>query len=203
MPPSASNAVGVTSPNNPITPPTATGNAPLWESSTAGAAARPVVFFYGAEFAPYAAAERWPRRRGVVAVRHVRPARAHAVQFLGGVLRHPDLHLLARPVFERAGSTCRPTSATARSTRRAPGTRPCRHRRPGRRRPSRSTTPPPRRFPCSTSPTTMCWSDRASRPPSSTVFHRHRSPTTWPTRRTLSRRPSSPRPTRSPRPSAA
>jgi Domain of unknown function (DUF929) len=60
VPPAASNAVGVTSPTNPITPPTATGNAPLWESSTAGAGARPVVFFYGAEFAPYAAAERWP-----------------------------------------------------------------------------------------------------------------------------------------------
>ncbi len=60
VPASSSNAVGVSSPTNPITPPTATGNAPLWESSTAGAGARPVVFFYGAEFAPYAAAERWP-----------------------------------------------------------------------------------------------------------------------------------------------
>ncbi len=60
IPASVSNAVGVSSPTNPITPPTATGNAPLWESSTAGAATRPVVFFYGAEFAPYAAAERWP-----------------------------------------------------------------------------------------------------------------------------------------------
>jgi hypothetical protein len=60
VPASASNAVGVTSPTNPITPPTATGNAPLWESSAGGAVARPVIFFYGAEFAPYAAAERWP-----------------------------------------------------------------------------------------------------------------------------------------------
>ncbi len=60
IPASVSNAVGVSSPNNPITPPMATGNASLWESSIAGAATRPVVFFYGAEFAPYAAAERWP-----------------------------------------------------------------------------------------------------------------------------------------------
>jgi len=60
VPVSASNAVGVTSPADPTTAPTATGNAALWESSTAGGRARPVVFFYGAEFAPYAAAERWP-----------------------------------------------------------------------------------------------------------------------------------------------
>jgi Domain of unknown function (DUF929) len=53
-------AVGVTSPTNPITSPTATGNAPLWESTTPTSGPRPVVFFYGAEFAPYAAAERWP-----------------------------------------------------------------------------------------------------------------------------------------------
>lgn len=60
IPAATTNGVGVTSPDNPITPPTATGNASLWESSTQGAGPRPVVFFYGAEFAPYAAAERWP-----------------------------------------------------------------------------------------------------------------------------------------------
>ncbi len=59
IPATVSNAVGVSSPNNPITSPTATGNAPIWESSAGGSAPRPVVFFYGAEFAPYAAAERW------------------------------------------------------------------------------------------------------------------------------------------------
>ena len=52
--------MGVTSPTAPTTPPTATGNASLWQSSATGAGPRPVVFFYGAEFAPYAAAERWP-----------------------------------------------------------------------------------------------------------------------------------------------
>ena len=60
VPASIASAVGVTSPDAPTTPPTATGNASLWQSSAAGAGTRPVVFFYGAEFAPYAAAERWP-----------------------------------------------------------------------------------------------------------------------------------------------
>jgi hypothetical protein len=60
IPGATSAAVGAGSPNAPIIPPIATGNAPLWESSAQGAGLRPVVFFYGAEFAPYAAAERWP-----------------------------------------------------------------------------------------------------------------------------------------------
>jgi hypothetical protein len=60
VPTAAASAVGVTSPDSPITPPSATGNTSLWQSPTNGAGARPVVFFYGAEFAPYAAAERWP-----------------------------------------------------------------------------------------------------------------------------------------------
>jgi hypothetical protein len=59
VPPAAVAAVGVTSPDSATTPPTSTGNASMWLSSD-GAGARPVVFFYGAEFAPYAAAERWP-----------------------------------------------------------------------------------------------------------------------------------------------
>jgi hypothetical protein len=60
IPTATIDAVGVTSPDNPVTPPTATGNSSLWESSTQRDGTRPVVFFYGAEFAPYAAAERWP-----------------------------------------------------------------------------------------------------------------------------------------------
>jgi hypothetical protein len=60
VPAATTNAASVASPTSPTTPPTATGNAPVWESSAQGAGARPVVFFYGAEFAPYAAAERWP-----------------------------------------------------------------------------------------------------------------------------------------------
>jgi hypothetical protein len=60
VPASISSAVGVTSPDFPTTAPTATGNASEWQSPASGAGARPVVFFYGAEFAPYPAAERWP-----------------------------------------------------------------------------------------------------------------------------------------------
>jgi hypothetical protein len=53
-------AVGVTSPSTTITAPRATGNPSLWQEPTHGVEALPVVFFYGAEFAPYAATERWP-----------------------------------------------------------------------------------------------------------------------------------------------
>jgi Domain of unknown function (DUF929) len=59
VPTSIASAVGVSSPNDPTTPPSATGNPSLWQSVTDDGP-RPVVFFYGAEFAPYAAAERWP-----------------------------------------------------------------------------------------------------------------------------------------------
>jgi hypothetical protein len=59
VPASVYDTVGVTSPANPVTPlrPVGAPNAPLWQATTRG---EPVVFFYGAEFAPYAAAERWP-----------------------------------------------------------------------------------------------------------------------------------------------
>jgi hypothetical protein len=63
VPASVYDAVGVSSPDNPVQPlqPAGNGSAPLWEQAGSdGAAPRPVVFFYGAEFAPYAAVERWP-----------------------------------------------------------------------------------------------------------------------------------------------
>ena len=62
VPASVYNTVGVDSPANPITPPhpAGSGTTPLWEASDSGGTPRPVVLFYGAEFAPYAAAERWP-----------------------------------------------------------------------------------------------------------------------------------------------
>jgi hypothetical protein len=61
VPESVYDAVGVSSPANPVEAllPAGNGNAPLWMAS-AGGAPEPVVFFYGAEFAPYAAAQRWP-----------------------------------------------------------------------------------------------------------------------------------------------
>jgi hypothetical protein len=63
VPASVYDAVGVSSPNSPVTPLQSTakdGEAPMWMARVNGGAAEPVVFFYGAEFAPYAAAERWP-----------------------------------------------------------------------------------------------------------------------------------------------
>jgi hypothetical protein len=62
VPASIYDAVGVDSPANPVTPPRRAGSSasPLWEASDDEAPPEPVVFFYGAEFAPYAAAERWP-----------------------------------------------------------------------------------------------------------------------------------------------
>jgi hypothetical protein len=62
VPASVYDTVGVASPDNPVTPlqPMGSRPGPLWTAGADGSAARPVVFFYGAEFAPYAAAERWP-----------------------------------------------------------------------------------------------------------------------------------------------
>jgi hypothetical protein len=63
LPAATSAAVGATSPDTPITPPEPTRKTALWSSADpdgGGGESRPVVFFYGAEFAPYAAAERWP-----------------------------------------------------------------------------------------------------------------------------------------------
>ncbi len=61
VPASVYDAVGVSSPVIPVTPlHAAGGTAPLWLATANDGPTRPVVFFYGAEFAPYAAAERWP-----------------------------------------------------------------------------------------------------------------------------------------------
>ena len=62
VPASVYNAVGISSPANPVTPlqPAGSGNAPLWLAAANGGPPLPVVFFDGAEFAPYAAVERWP-----------------------------------------------------------------------------------------------------------------------------------------------
>ena len=62
VPGSVYDAVGVSSPANPVTPPgrAGNGNAPTWLATQDDGPPLPVVFFYGAEFAPYAAVERWP-----------------------------------------------------------------------------------------------------------------------------------------------
>jgi hypothetical protein len=62
VPPSVFDAVGIDSPSNPVTAPhpVGSGNAPLWQATEGDGPPKPVVFFYGAEFAPYAAVQRWP-----------------------------------------------------------------------------------------------------------------------------------------------
>ena len=61
VPASVYDTVGVSSPTIPVTPPWAVGGTtPLWQAAVNGGPPLPVVFFYGAEFAPYAAVERWP-----------------------------------------------------------------------------------------------------------------------------------------------
>jgi len=61
VPASVYDAVGVSSPANPVQPlePAGNGSEPMWLAANGGAP-EPVVFFYGAEFAPYAAVQRWP-----------------------------------------------------------------------------------------------------------------------------------------------
>jgi uncharacterized protein DUF929 len=62
VPASVYDDVGVGSPANPVTPPhlLGTSTTPLWEATGDNGTTKPVVFFYGAEFAPYAAVQRWP-----------------------------------------------------------------------------------------------------------------------------------------------
>jgi hypothetical protein len=60
VPATVVNAVGVSAPSSSITSPTATNNPSVWQASSHGVVGLPVVFFYGAEFSPYSAAERWP-----------------------------------------------------------------------------------------------------------------------------------------------
>ncbi len=62
VPASVYDAVGVSSPDLPVAAPqpAGSGSAPMWLATTDGGPPLPVVFFYGAEFAPYAAVQRWP-----------------------------------------------------------------------------------------------------------------------------------------------
>jgi hypothetical protein len=60
LPAQTVDTVGVTAPSTTITPPAQTQNPALWVKDSSSVDALPVVFFYGAEFAPYAGAERWP-----------------------------------------------------------------------------------------------------------------------------------------------
>jgi hypothetical protein len=60
IPAAVFDTVGTDSPTVPVTPLQPTGRRGLWTATDASGSPKPVVFFFGAEFAPYAAAERWP-----------------------------------------------------------------------------------------------------------------------------------------------
>jgi hypothetical protein len=62
VPASVFDAVGVNAPTVPVAPlkPAGAAGAPAWLATVNGGPPLPVVFFYGAEFAPYPAVQRWP-----------------------------------------------------------------------------------------------------------------------------------------------
>jgi len=60
VPASVFNAVGVTSPVAPVTPPQALKGQPALTATSASGATLPEVFYLGAEYCPYCAAQRWP-----------------------------------------------------------------------------------------------------------------------------------------------
>lgn len=60
VPTSVFNAVGVTSPVAPVTPPQALKGQPALTAKSAAGVTLPVVFYLGAEYCPYCAAQRWP-----------------------------------------------------------------------------------------------------------------------------------------------
>ncbi len=59
VPLSAFDAVGITSPAVPVTPPTAAKKQPLLTALSSSGAKLPQIVYYGAEYCPYCAAERW------------------------------------------------------------------------------------------------------------------------------------------------
>ena len=62
VPASVYDTIGVSSPTAPVQAPqpSGSGSAPMWLAAANGGPPLPVVFFYGAEFAPYPAVQRWP-----------------------------------------------------------------------------------------------------------------------------------------------
>lgn len=60
IPASVFNTVGVNSPVAPVTPPIALKNQPALTAVSASGATLPEVFYLGAEYCPFCAAQRWP-----------------------------------------------------------------------------------------------------------------------------------------------
>jgi hypothetical protein len=59
IPASVYDAVGINSPAVPVTPPTLAKNQPLLSATSASGAKLPQVIYYGAEYCPFCAAQRW------------------------------------------------------------------------------------------------------------------------------------------------
>ena len=115
VPTSVYDAVGVSSPANPVMPLRQIGERELAVvgATVDGEPPEPVVFFYGAEFAPYAAVRALAARPRPLAFRHLRPARPHAVERDDRVRRPVDVHLLERLVLEPLRWSSSRSSATA------------------------------------------------------------------------------------------
>ena len=103
VPASVYDTVGVSSPANPVPAPqpVGSGTAPLWLATANGGPPLPVVFFYGAEFAPYAAVAALAADPRPLALRHLHTARADAVERDDRVRQPLDVHLLERLVLEQ------------------------------------------------------------------------------------------------------
>ena len=103
VPASVYDAVGASSPANPVLAPQPAGNGTRrcgWPPPAAGHR-NPVVFFYGAEFAPYAAVQRWPlilalSRFGTF--KQLGMMQSSDTTAFAGPL---DVHLLERPLLEQ------------------------------------------------------------------------------------------------------
>ena len=115
VPASVYDAVGVSSPTVPVQAPgpAGTGGAPMW-LATAGGPPLPVVFFYGAEFAPYPAGQRWPLILALSRFGTFNAARSDAVERDDRLRRPVDLHVLERAVLQQVPDPASPSSATAR-----------------------------------------------------------------------------------------
>ena len=183
VPSTVYDTVGVTSPTIPITPlHAADRNAPVWRATVNGGPPLPVVFFYGAEFAPYAAAERWPL---ILAL-----SRFGTFHQLGLMQSSATTAFANLSTFTFWNASYVSHDVILESVERYSALNPTRGavshppdpRRAGspRRSPATGRAPPP--SPCSTSPTATSWTGPASRPPSWPASRKTRSPASCPRR---------------------
>ena len=102
VPASVFDSVGVNAPTTPVTPLQPTGGAgtPAWLATVNLGPPLPVVFFYGAEFAPYAAVQRWPLVLALSRFGTFHELGDHAVEPDDRVREPLDLHVLEGLLLE-------------------------------------------------------------------------------------------------------